>query len=56
MAPEFGKPIHQLPLIPANVELKGWRVEILSASEGTSGGYKEIVAEIAGRGDRRPSA
>ncbi|MGH6796352.1 MAG: peptide chain release factor 1 [Methylocella sp.] len=31
-------------------ELKGWRVEILSASEGTSGGYKEIVAEIAGRG------
>jgi peptide chain release factor 1 len=31
-------------------ELKGWRVEILSASEGTPGGYKEIVAEIAGRG------
>ena len=31
-------------------ELKRWRVEILSASEGTSGGYKEIVAEIAGRG------
>jgi peptide chain release factor 1 len=31
-------------------ELKGWRVDILSASEGTSGGYKEIVAEIAGRG------
>ncbi|MGH6836860.1 MAG: peptide chain release factor 1 [Methylocella sp.] len=31
-------------------ELKGWRVEILSASEGTSGGFKEIVAEIAGRG------
>jgi peptide chain release factor 1 len=31
-------------------ELKGWRVEILSASEGTSGGYKEIIAEIAGRG------
>jgi peptide chain release factor 1 len=31
-------------------ELKDWRVEILSASEGTSGGYKEIVAEIAGRG------
>ena len=31
-------------------ELKGWRVEILSASEGASGGYKEIVAEIAGRG------
>ncbi|MGH6853423.1 MAG: peptide chain release factor 1, partial [Methylocella sp.] len=31
-------------------ELKGWRVEILSASEGKPGGYKEIVAEIAGRG------
>jgi peptide chain release factor 1 len=31
-------------------ELKGWHVEILSASEGTSGGYKEIIAEIAGRG------
>jgi peptide chain release factor 1 len=31
-------------------ELKGWRVEKLSASEGTSGGYKEIIAEIAGRG------
>lgn len=31
-------------------ELKGWRVEILSASEGTLGGYKEIIAEIAGRG------
>ncbi|MCI0735881.1 MAG: peptide chain release factor 1 [Beijerinckiaceae bacterium] len=31
-------------------ELKGWRVEILSASEGTLGGYKEIVAGIEGRG------
>ena len=31
-------------------ESKGWRVETLSASEGTAGGYKEIVAEIAGRG------
>jgi peptide chain release factor 1 len=31
-------------------ELKGWRVEILSASEGTLGGYKEIIAQIAGRG------
>jgi peptide chain release factor 1 len=28
----------------------GWRVEVLSASEGTAGGYKEIVAEIAGSG------
>ena len=31
-------------------EAKGWKVEVLSASEGTAGGYKEIVAEIAGRG------
>jgi len=31
-------------------ELKGWKVEIMSASEGTAGGYKEIIAEIAGRG------
>lgn len=30
--------------------LKGWSVEILSASEGSLGGYKEIVAEIIGRG------
>ena len=27
-----------------------WKVEILSASEGTLGGYKEIVAEISGKG------
>jgi peptide chain release factor 1 len=31
-------------------EAKGWRVEIISASEGTMGGFKEVVAEIAGRG------
>jgi peptide chain release factor 1 len=30
--------------------LKGWSVEILAASEGALGGYKEIVAEILGRG------
>jgi peptide chain release factor 1 len=30
--------------------LHGWKVEIVSASEGTMGGYKEIVAEIHGRG------
>lgn len=30
--------------------LKGWRVEVLSASEGEMGGYKEIVASITGRG------
>jgi peptide chain release factor 1 len=31
-------------------ELHRWKVEILSASEGTAGGYKEIVAEILGAG------
>src|SRR5688572_20318600 len=31
-------------------DLKGWKVEILSESEGTAGGYKEVVAEIKGRG------
>lgn len=30
--------------------LQGWRVEVISASEGTMGGYKEIIAEINGRG------
>ena len=28
----------------------GWKVEILSVSEGTKGGYKEIIAEVRGRG------
>jgi peptide chain release factor 1 len=31
-------------------ELKGWKVEIVSQSEGAAGGFKEIVAEIKGRG------
>ena len=31
-------------------ETKGWRVEILSESEGIAGGYKEVSAEIKGRG------
>ncbi|MFL5007914.1 MAG: peptide chain release factor 1, partial [Microvirga sp.] len=31
-------------------DLKGWKVEIVSESEGTAGGYKEVVAEIKGRG------
>ncbi len=31
-------------------ELHGWRVEIMSANEGTMGGFKEIIAEIQGRG------
>ena len=29
---------------------QGWKVEVLSASEGSMGGYKEIIAEIKGRG------
>ena len=29
---------------------QGWKVEIISASEGSMGGYKEIIAEIRGRG------
>ena len=31
-------------------EGRGWKVDVLSASEGTAGGYKEIIAEVAGRG------
>jgi peptide chain release factor 1 len=30
--------------------LIGWKVEVISASEGTMGGYKEIIAEVKGRG------
>jgi len=30
--------------------LQGWTVAVMSASEGTMGGYKEIVAEVRGRG------
>lgn len=30
--------------------IKGWKVDVLSVSEGTVGGYKEIVASIKGRG------
>jgi peptide chain release factor 1 len=29
---------------------QGWKVEIVTASEGAMGGYKEIIAEIRGRG------
>jgi peptide chain release factor 1 len=29
---------------------QGWQTEVLSASEGVKGGYKEIIAEIRGRG------
>jgi peptide chain release factor 1 len=31
-------------------EAKRWTIETLSMSEGTAGGYKEIVAQISGRG------
>jgi peptide chain release factor 1 len=30
--------------------LQGWKVDLISASEGTMGGYKEIIAEVKGRG------
>ena len=29
---------------------QGWKVEVMTASDGPMGGYKEIVAEIRGRG------
>lgn len=29
---------------------KGWRVEVVSASDGDAGGFKEIIATISGRG------
>jgi peptide chain release factor 1 len=29
---------------------QGWKVEVISASEGAVGGYKEIIAEVHGRG------
>lgn len=30
--------------------LQGWKVDVISASEGTVGGFKEIIAEVQGRG------
>ena len=30
-------------------DLHGWKVEVLSESEGDAGGYKEIIAEVRGR-------
>ncbi len=30
--------------------IQGWKVEVISLSEGTKGGFKEIVAEVSGRG------
>ena len=32
------------------VETKGWRLEVMSASEGDHGGYKEVIAQITGDG------
>jgi peptide chain release factor 1 len=29
---------------------QGWKVDLISASEGTMGGFKEIIAEVRGRG------
>src|SRR5690606_9056857 len=29
---------------------KGWKVDVLSASEGEAGGYREIIATVTGRG------
>src|SRR5690606_2033689 len=29
---------------------QGWQVEVISANEGTMGGYKEIIAQVRGRG------
>ena len=31
-------------------DLQGWKVEMISASDGTMGGFKEIIAEVRGRG------
>ncbi|MDQ1326426.1 MAG: peptide chain release factor 1 [Campylobacterota bacterium] len=31
-------------------EQAGWKVEIVSTSEGTAGGYKELIAQIKGKG------
>jgi peptide chain release factor 1 len=31
-------------------DIRGWKVELLSLSEGTVGGYKEIIARIEGEG------
>ncbi|MCJ2034403.1 peptide chain release factor 1 [Methylobacterium sp. J-068] len=31
-------------------DAKGWKVEVISESEGTVGGYREVVAEVKGKG------
>jgi peptide chain release factor 1 len=30
--------------------MQGWKTELISASDGAMGGYKEVIAEISGRG------
>lgn len=32
------------------VEARGWRIEMLSVSEGSTGGYKEVIAMVTGEG------
>ncbi|NEU11813.1 peptide chain release factor 1 [Methylobacterium sp. BTF04] len=31
-------------------DTKGWKVEVISESEGTVGGYREVIAEVKGKG------
>src|SRR5690606_16969150 len=31
-------------------EEQGWRVEVLSASEGEHGGFKEVISRVVGKG------
>ena len=31
-----------------HAQLKGWKVEVLSASEGEAGGFKEVIASVSG--------
>ena len=33
-----------------HAELVGWKVEIISTSDGTAGGYKELIAQVSGEG------
>lgn len=33
-----------------HAELVGWKVEIISSSDGTAGGYKEMIAQVNGEG------
>ncbi len=33
-----------------HAELMGWKVEIISSSDGTAGGYKEMIAQVSGEG------